>query len=62
LDPPGRAGPVGLRGRSRSRGSALGQPLEAVRAHGGDLAYEPRTGGGSCFILRLPVSTAEKTA
>ena len=46
------------------QGSGLGLTIarQIARAHGGDLAYEPRAGGGSCFILRLPVSTAEKTA
>jgi signal transduction histidine kinase len=39
------------------QGSGLGLTLarQIARAHGGDVAYEPRDGGGSCFILRLPV-------
>lgn len=38
------------------QGSGLGLTLarQIARAHGGDLVYEPRKGGGSCFILRLP--------
>jgi signal transduction histidine kinase len=39
------------------QGSGLGLTLarQIARAHGGDVAYEPRDGGGSCFTLRLPV-------
>jgi signal transduction histidine kinase len=39
------------------QGSGLGLTLarQIARAHGGDVAYQPRAGGGSCFILRLPV-------
>jgi signal transduction histidine kinase len=39
------------------QGSGLGLSLarQIARAHGGDIAYEPREGGGSCFILRLPL-------
>jgi signal transduction histidine kinase len=38
------------------QGSGLGLTLarQIARAHGGDVAYEPREGGGSCFVLRLP--------
>ncbi len=40
------------------QGSGLGLTLarQIARAHGGDVVYEPRTGGGSCFILRLPIN------
>jgi signal transduction histidine kinase len=39
------------------QGSGLGLTLarQISRAHGGDVIYQPREGGGSCFILRLPV-------
>jgi len=39
------------------QGSGLGLTIarQIARAHGGDVVYEPREGGGSCFILRLPV-------
>jgi len=42
------------------QGSGLGLTLarQIARAHGGDLTYEPREGGGSCFILRLPLKPA----
>src|SRR6185436_12029356 len=38
------------------QGSGLGLTLarQIARAHGGDVIYEPRDGGGSCFCLRLP--------
>ena len=38
------------------QGSGLGLTLarQIARAHGGDVVYEPRDGGGSCFRLRLP--------
>ena len=38
------------------QGSGLGLTLarQIARAHGGDVLYRPRDGGGSCFILRLP--------
>jgi signal transduction histidine kinase len=44
------------------QGSGLGLTLarQIARAHGGEVAYEPRDGGGSCFSLRLPL-TAEKS-
>ena len=40
------------------QGSGLGLTIarQIARAHGGDVVYEPRNGGGSCFILRLPLS------
>jgi signal transduction histidine kinase len=40
------------------QGSGLGLTLarQIARAHGGDVVYEPRKEGGSCFILRLPVA------
>jgi len=39
------------------QGSGLGLTLarQIARAHGGDVVYRPREGGGSCFTLRLPV-------
>jgi signal transduction histidine kinase len=41
---------------SGAQGSGLGLTLarQIARAHGGDLEYTPRAGGGSCFTLRLP--------
>ena len=40
------------------QGSGLGLTLarQIARAHGGDVLYEPRKGGGSCFTLRLPLA------
>ena len=42
------------------QGSGLGLTLarQIARAHGGDVAYEAREGGGSSFCLRLPVLVA----
>jgi len=39
------------------QGSGLGLTLarQIARAHGGDVVYSSREGGGSCFTLRLPV-------
>ncbi|HZR21001.1 MAG TPA: HAMP domain-containing sensor histidine kinase [Verrucomicrobiae bacterium] len=39
------------------QGSGLGLTLarQIARAHGGEVAYRPREGGGSCFVLRLPL-------
>ncbi len=39
------------------QGSGLGLTLarQIARAHGGEVVYEPRDGGGSCFSLRLPI-------
>jgi signal transduction histidine kinase len=44
------------------QGSGLGLTIarQIARVHGGDVVYEPRAGGGSCFILRLPISTTDK--
>ena len=41
------------------QGSGLGLTLarQIARVHGGDVVYEPREGGGSCFSLRLPLRT-----
>ncbi len=41
------------------QGSGLGLTIarQIARAHGGDVVYEPRDGGGSCFVLRLPLLT-----
>ncbi|NOS72235.1 MAG: HAMP domain-containing histidine kinase [Verrucomicrobia bacterium] len=40
------------------QGSGLGLTLarQIARAHGGEVVYEPREDGGSCFTLRLPVT------
>jgi signal transduction histidine kinase len=45
------------------QGSGLGLTIarQIARAHGGDVVYEPRAGGGSCFILRLPIKPVEAT-
>ena len=45
------------------QGSGLGLTIarQIARAHGGDVVYEPREGGGSCFILRLPLKAVEAT-
>jgi signal transduction histidine kinase len=42
------------------QGSGLGLTIarQIARAHGGDVVYEPRDGGGSCFCLRIPCSGA----
>jgi signal transduction histidine kinase len=44
------------------QGSGLGLTLarQIARAHGGDVVYEPREGGGSCFTLKLPVIAPER--
>lgn len=46
------------------QGSGLGLTLarQIARAHGGDVVYEPREGGGSCFSLRLPLMSPESRA
>jgi len=43
------------------QGSGLGLTLarQIARAHGGDVTYEPREGGGSIFSLRLPFSAGQ---
>jgi signal transduction histidine kinase len=42
------------------QGSGLGLTLarQIARAHGGDVTYAPREGGGSCFVFRLPLADA----
>jgi signal transduction histidine kinase len=42
--------------RSKSNGAGLGLAIvrQIARAHGGTVTYEPRTGGGSRFIVTLP--------
>lgn len=42
---------------ARRPGSGLGLTIarEILRGLGGDLDYEPREGGGSCFTARLPI-------
>ena len=39
------------------QGSGLGLTLarQIAQAHGGDILYAPREGGGSCFTLRVPL-------
>ncbi len=46
------------------QGSGLGLTLarQIARAHSGDVVYEPRGGGGSCFALRLPLQNDAVTA
>lgn len=45
------------------QGSGLGLTLarQIARAHGGDVSYEPREGGGSSFSLRLPIMPETST-
>src|SRR5262249_27132422 len=42
---------------SRIQGSGLGLTLarQIARAHGGDVSFHAREGGGSCFRLALPL-------
>jgi signal transduction histidine kinase len=42
------------------QGTGLGLTLarQVARAHGGDVLYSARAGGGSCFTLKLPVANA----
>ncbi len=44
-------------------GSGLGLTLarRMAQAHGGNVIYSPREGGGSCFTLRLPLQTSVET-
>ena len=44
-------------------GSGLGLTLarRMARAHGGDVTYSPRPGGGSCFTLTVPLQATVKT-
>jgi signal transduction histidine kinase len=44
------------------QGSGLGLTLarQIARAHRGEVIYEPRDGGGSCFTMRMPVMGSEK--
>ena len=44
-------------------GSGLGLTLarRMARAHGGDVTYSPRPGGGSCFTLTVPLQAVIKT-
>src|SRR5262249_39682226 len=43
-------------------GSGLGLTLarRMARAHGGDVTYSSRDGGGSCFTFRLSLSTTDR--
>ena len=43
------------------QGSGLGLTLarQIARAHGGEVSYQPREGGGSCFTLELPSGGVE---
>ncbi|MEP6664590.1 MAG: HAMP domain-containing sensor histidine kinase, partial [Verrucomicrobiota bacterium] len=45
------------------QGSGLGLTIarQIARAHGGELIYESREGGGSCFTFRIPISAAKTT-
>lgn len=46
------------------QGSGLGLTLarQIARAHGGEVSYEGRRGGGSCFVLRLPGGNLKRDA
>jgi signal transduction histidine kinase len=45
------------------QGSGLGLTLarQIARAHGGDVTWEARDGGGSCFTITLPKETRDAT-
>lgn len=45
------------------QGSGLGLTLarQIARAHGGEITYQPRKGGGSCFCLELPLLKSQQT-
>lgn len=47
--------------RSTQRGIGLGLAVcrAIATAHGGQLTYRPRSGGGSCFVLTLPVEAQQ---
>ena len=46
---------------SQTRPSHLGLTLARgmAQAHGGDVTYSPREGGGSCFTLSVPLSEVQ---
>ena len=48
---------------TRVQGTGLGLTIarRIARAHGGDVAHQPREGGGSDFVLRLPACQAPAT-
>ncbi|MES2632650.1 MAG: ATP-binding protein [Pseudomonadota bacterium] len=50
--------------RSGQRGTGLGLAVcrAIARAHRGELAMKPRVGGGSSFVLTLPVELAQPTS
>ena len=52
--------PFASRARGRSEGTGLGlaTAAAAVRAHGGEIRYEDRPGGGATFRLRVPTTIA----
>jgi signal transduction histidine kinase len=45
---------------ARQPGSGLGLTIarSILRDQGGDLLYEPREGGGSCFVVQVPLQSA----
>jgi len=50
--------PFAARARSRPEGTGLGlaTAAAAVGAHGGEIGYEDRAGGGASFWLRVPTT------